>query len=133
MDAVHAAALAPPVDHLNGSRDLVRYDDQTVLLLPHTTADATLLVSRVLGELIQHDSERGTQYLNTLRVMLRVDRVLAAGRGRTAHPQADARLPVKGIEQLTGRGLTKTEHFAELWIALQSYDLLIGHATGTTR
>ena len=56
------------------NRDLVRYGDQTVLLLPRTTAEATVLVSRVLGSLIRHDSERGTQYVNTLRVMLRLDR-----------------------------------------------------------
>jgi len=42
------------------------------------------------------------------------------------------RLRVRRIEQITGRGLTRTEHIAELWISVQSYDLLIGHADGAT-
>jgi PucR family transcriptional regulator, purine catabolism regulatory protein len=36
---------------------------------------------------------------------------------------------IRKIEQITGRGLTKTEHIAELWIALRSYDLLVGRTS----
>lgn len=56
------------------NRGLVRYGDQTVLLLPRTTDEATVLVSRVLGPLIRQDAEHASDYLNTLRVILRVDR-----------------------------------------------------------
>jgi purine catabolism regulator len=114
------------------NRDVVRYGDQTVLLLPRTTAEATVLVSRVLGALIRHDAERGTQYLNTLRVMLRLDRSwqLAAAELHIHKQTLGYRL--RKIEQLTGRGLTKTEHIAELWIAMRSYDLLAGDADGRT-
>jgi PucR family transcriptional regulator, purine catabolism regulatory protein len=36
---------------------------------------------------------------------------------------------IRKIEQITGRGLTKTEHIAELWIAPRSYDLLVGRTS----
>jgi len=114
------------------NRDLVRYGDQTVLLLPRTTAEATVLVSRVLGTLIQHDAERGTQYMNTLRVMLQLDRSWQLAAAELHIHKQTLGYRVKRIEQITGRGLTKTEHIAELWIALQSYDLLVGNAGGTT-
>jgi purine catabolism regulator len=114
------------------NRDLVRYGDQTVLLLPRTTAEATVLVSRVLGGLIRHDAERGTQYLDTLRAMLRLDRSWQLAAAELHIHKQTLGYRVKRIEQITGRGLTKTEHIAELWIALQSYDLLVGHAGGTT-
>jgi PucR family transcriptional regulator, purine catabolism regulatory protein len=108
------------------NRDLVRYGDQTVLLLPRTTAEATVLVSRVLGALIEHDAERGTQYLNTLRVMLRLDRSWQLAAADLHIHKQTLGYRIRRIEQITGRGLTKTEHIAELWIALQAYDLLVG-------
>src|SRR5260370_1014872 len=33
---------------------------------------------------------------------------------------------IRRIEQITGRGLTRTEHIAEWWIALRAQDLLAG-------
>ena len=33
---------------------------------------------------------------------------------------------IRRIEQITGRGLTRTEHIAEWWIALRAHDLLTG-------
>jgi purine catabolism regulator len=114
------------------NRELVRYGDQTVLLLPRTTAEATVLVSQVLGALIRHDAERGTQYLNTLRVMLRLDRSWQLAAAALHIHKQTLGYRIRRIEQLTGRGLTKSEHIAELWIALQSYDLLVGHAEVTT-
>jgi PucR C-terminal helix-turn-helix domain len=35
---------------------------------------------------------------------------------------------IRKIEQLTGRGLTSTEHLAEWWFALRAYDLLTGRS-----
>jgi PucR family transcriptional regulator, purine catabolism regulatory protein len=114
------------------NRDLIRYGDQTVLLLPRTTAEATVLVSRVLGPLIRHDAERGTQYLTTLRVMLRLDRSWQLAAAELHIHKQTLGYRVRRIEQITGRGLTKTEHIAELWIALQSHDLLADHVVTIT-
>jgi PucR family transcriptional regulator, purine catabolism regulatory protein len=35
---------------------------------------------------------------------------------------------IRKIEQLTGRGLTRTEHLAEWWFALRAHDLLTGRS-----
>jgi PucR family transcriptional regulator, purine catabolism regulatory protein len=108
------------------SRTLVRYGDQTALLLPRNVTEAHALVSRILGPLIAHDSQHGTAYVDTLRAMLRHDRSwqLAAGELQI-HKQTLAYRRRK-ITQLTGRGLAKTEHLAEWWFALRAHDLLAG-------
>jgi PucR family transcriptional regulator, purine catabolism regulatory protein len=107
-------------------RALVRYGDETTVLLPWTTGQATILVSRILGPLIRHDAEHGTDYLHTLQVVLRRDRSwrLAAADLHIHRQTLGYRL--RRIEQITGRGLTRTEHIAEWWIALRSHDLLAG-------
>jgi purine catabolism regulator len=56
------------------NRTLVRYGDQTALLLPRSVTEAQALVSRILGPLVTHDAEHGTAYVDTLRVMLRYNR-----------------------------------------------------------
>jgi purine catabolism regulator len=35
---------------------------------------------------------------------------------------------IRKIEALTGRGLARTEHLAELWFALRAHDLLAGRS-----
>jgi purine catabolism regulator len=107
-------------------RELVRYGDQTRLLLPGTTAEATVLVSRVLGPLIRQDAGHGTEYMNTLRVMLRVDRSWQLAAAELHIHKQTLGYRIRKIEKITGRGLTKTEHIAELWVALRSHDLLMG-------
>jgi PucR family transcriptional regulator, purine catabolism regulatory protein len=107
------------------SRGLVRYGDQSVILLPHSTETA-VLVSRVLGPLIHHDSEHGTAYVDTLRVILRVDRSWQLAAAELHIHKQTLGYRIRKIEHLTGRGLTKTEHIAELWLALRSHDLLAG-------
>jgi purine catabolism regulator len=37
---------------------------------------------------------------------------------------------MRKIGQLTGRGLTSTEHLAEWWFALRAHDLLTGRSPG---
>ena len=106
------------------NRRLVRYGDETALLLPRTPLEAQALVSRVLGPLLAHDAEHGTAYLRTLRVMLHRDRSwqLAADELHIHKQTLGYRL--RRIEQLTGRGLTRTEHIAELWFAVRAHDMV---------
>jgi PucR family transcriptional regulator, purine catabolism regulatory protein len=56
------------------NRMLVRYGDQTTLLLPRSVTEAQALVSRVLGPLIAHDAEHATAYVDTLRTVLQHNR-----------------------------------------------------------
>jgi purine catabolism regulator len=105
-------------------RDLVRYGDETALLLPRSAAEAQALVSRILGPLIAHDAGHATDYLNTLRVVLEHDRSWQlAAQALHIHKQTLG-YRIRKIEQLTGRGITRTEHLAEWWFALRAQDLL---------
>jgi PucR family transcriptional regulator, purine catabolism regulatory protein len=108
------------------NRGLVRYGDQSITLFPRTAGETTVLVSRVLGQLIRHDAEHGTKYVDTLRVILRVDRSWQLAASELHIHKQTLGYRIRKIEQLTGRGLTKTEHIAELWLALRSHDLLSG-------
>jgi purine catabolism regulator len=113
------------------SRRVVRYGDETALPLPRTPAEAQVLVSRVLGALMAHDAEHGTEYLHTLRVALRSNRSwrLAADELHIHKQTLGYRL--RKIEQLTGRGVTQTDHIAELWFAVRAHDLV--HSRGPVR
>ncbi|PAZ15519.1 regulator of polyketide synthase expression [Streptomyces sp. SA15] len=113
------------------NRRVVRYGDETALPLPRTPAEAQVLVSRVLGALMAHDAEHDTEYLHTLRVTLRRNRSwqLAADELHIHKQTLGYRL--RKIEQLTGRGVTQTDHIAELWFAIRAHDLV--HSRGTPR
>ncbi len=107
-------------------RPLVRYGDQTALLLPRSAIEARALVSRILGPLIRADAEHGTDYVNTLRMVLEHDRSwLLASAELHIHKQTLG-YRIRKIEQLTDRGLARTEHLAEWWFALRAHDLLAG-------
>jgi len=89
-----------------------------------------VLVSRILAPLLRHDAEQGTDYVNTLRVFLRVDRSWQdAAAGLHIHRQTLG-YRIRKIEQITGRGVTRTDHIAEWWLALRARDLLDGRIEG---
>jgi purine catabolism regulator len=107
-------------------RGVVRYGDETAVLLPRTPAEARVLVSRILSPLLSHDAEHGTDYVHTLRVVLRVDRSWQRAAAELNVHKQTLGYRIRRIEQITGRGLTRTEHIAEWWIALRAHDLLAG-------
>jgi purine catabolism regulator len=108
------------------NRMLVRYGDQTTLLLPRSVTEAQALVSRVLGPLIAHDAEHGTAYVDTLRAVLRHNRSWQLAAAELHIHKQTLGYRIRKIEQLTARGLTSTEHLAEWWFALRAHDLLAG-------
>jgi len=108
------------------NRRLARYGDQTVLLLPRGVTEAQALVSRIIGPLITHDAEHGTAYVSTLRAVLTCDRSWQAAAGELHIHKQTLGYRIRKIEHLTGRGLARTEHLAELWFALRAHDLLAG-------
>ncbi|MGH3405576.1 MAG: PucR family transcriptional regulator, partial [Streptosporangiaceae bacterium] len=107
---------------------LVRYGDQTTLLLPRSVTEAQVLVSRILGPLIANDAEHGTTYLETLRTILRNNRSWQLAAAELHIHKQTLGYRIRKIEQLTGRGLTKTGHLAEWWFALRAHDLLTGRS-----
>jgi PucR C-terminal helix-turn-helix domain len=107
-------------------RPMVRFGDDTTLLLPRTPTEAQALVSRILGGLITLDAEHGTDYVNTLRVMLRHNRSWQSAAAELHIHKQTLGYRIRKIEQITGRGLTRTEDLAEWWFALRAHDLLDG-------
>ena len=107
-------------------RRVVRYGDEAAVLLPRTPAEARILVSRILGPLMRHDAEHGTDYVHTLAVVLRLDRSWQRAAAELHIHKQTLGYRIRRIEQITGRGLTRTEHIAEWWIALRAHDLLAG-------
>lgn len=108
------------------NRSLVRFGDDTTLLLPRTPTEAYALVTRILGRLITQDAERGTDYVNTLRAMLVHDRSWQSAAAELHIHKQTLGYRIRKIEQLTGRGLTRTDDLAEWWFALRAHDLLGG-------
>jgi purine catabolism regulator len=108
------------------NRALVRYGDQTTLLLPRSVTEAQALVSRILGPLLRHDAEHGTAYVDTLRAVLRHDRSWQLAAAALHIHKQTLGYRIRRIEQLSGRGLASTEHLAEWWFALRALDLLAG-------
>ena len=112
------------------NRMLVRYGDQTTLLLPRSVTEAQALVSRILGPLIAHDAEHGTAYVDTLRAVLQCNRSWQLAAAELHVHKQTLGYRIRKIERLTGRGLARTEHLAEWWFALRAHDLLAGRSPG---
>jgi purine catabolism regulator len=106
------------------SQEAVRYDDESGTLPPRTPAEAKVLVSRILTPLIRYDTQQGTEYLNTLRVVLRVNRSWRDAAAELRIHKQTLGYRIRKIEQITGRGVTRTDHIAEWWLALRAHDLL---------
>ena len=114
-------------------RALVRFGDETSLLLPRSAAEAQAVVSRILGPLITHDACHATDYLGTLQAVLDHDRSWQlAAQALHIHKQTLG-YRIRKIEQLTGRGITRTEHLAEWWFALRAHELLDGGQAANER
>jgi PucR family transcriptional regulator, purine catabolism regulatory protein len=112
------------------SRTLVRYGEHTALLLPQSVTEAQALVSRILGPLIDHDTQHGTAYVDTLRAVLRHNRSWQLAAAELHIHKQTLGYRIRKIEQITARGLTSTEHLAEWWFALRAHDLLTGRSPG---
>jgi purine catabolism regulator len=126
-DAAHEARWALGTAEAE-KRGLARYGDETALLLPRSATEAQALVSRILGPLLAQDGDHGTDYVNTLRVLLDSDRSWQLAAAVLHIHKQTLGYRIKRIEQLTGRGLARTEHLAEWWFALRAHDLLAGRS-----
>ncbi|HEY1967278.1 MAG TPA: PucR family transcriptional regulator ligand-binding domain-containing protein [Pseudonocardia sp.] len=114
--AVSVAASAP-------SR-LARYGNQVSLFLLRDLDEAQMVVDRVLGALLEHDRERGSDLVGSLDTFLTCQRSWQrTGRALGVHKQT-VLYRMRKVEQLTGRALAETADIAELWVALQARRLL---------
>ena len=94
-------------------RALVRYGDETALLLPRSATEAQALVTRILGPLLRSDAEHGTDHVRTLQVMLDHDRSWQQSAAALHIHKQTLGYRIRRIEQLTGRGLSRTQDLAE--------------------
>jgi purine catabolism regulator len=124
-DAAQEACWALAVATASGQRT-VHYGDESMTLPPRTPPEARVLVSRILAPLIRHDAQHGTDYVATLRVFLQADRSWRDAAAELHVHRQTLGYRLRKIEQLTGRGISRTDDIAQWWLALRARDLLAG-------
>jgi purine catabolism regulator len=128
-DAAQEARWALAVAAASAQR-AAHYGDESITLPPRTPAEARVLVSRILAPLIRHDARHGTDYVNTLRVFLRTDRSWQDAASELHVHRQTLGYRLRKIEQLTGRGVARTDDIAQWWLALRAWELLAGQPFG---
>jgi PucR family transcriptional regulator, purine catabolism regulatory protein len=123
-EACQEAGWALAAATAQGQR-VTRYGEESILL-PRTPAEARSVVTRVLGPLLAHDSERGSEFLATVRVLLEHDRSWQEAAAALHIHKQTLGYRLRRIEGLTGRGFARTADIAEWWVALQANHLLEG-------
>jgi purine catabolism regulator len=124
-DAAQEARWALAVASASGQRT-AHYGDESMTLPPRTPAEARVLVSRILAPLLGHDARHGTDYVATLQAFLQTDRSWREAAAELHVHRQTLGYRLRKIEQLTGRGVTRTDHIAQWWLALRARDLLAG-------
>ncbi|WP_285030615.1 PucR family transcriptional regulator [Mycolicibacterium sp. lyk4-40-TYG-92] len=105
---------------------LVRYGSATSWLGVGGVDDAQAMVERWLGPLIEHDVQHRTGLVETLEAFLANQRSWQrTAEAMNVHRQT-VLYRIHKVEELTGAHLTDTADIAQLWLALQSRDLLGG-------
>nr|WP_307818989.1 PucR family transcriptional regulator ligand-binding domain-containing protein [Streptomyces sabulosicollis] len=102
-------------------RALVRYgDDVTGRWLPDDPAALTDLVDHVLGEALRYDTGHGSRLLTSVRTWMERDRRTdEAAAALHVHPNTLA-YRLRRFHELTGRDLSTTGAFAEVWLAIRA-------------
>jgi len=122
-DAAQEARWALAVASASGQL-AAHYGDESMTLPPRTPAEARVLVSRILSPLIRHDAGHRTDYVATLQAFLRTDRSWRDAAAELHIHRQTLGYRLRKIEQLTGRGVTRTDDIAQWWLALRARDLL---------
>ncbi len=102
-------------------RPLVAYgEDTTGRWLPDDVGVLAALVEHVLGDVLRYDAEHGSDLIASVRTWMERDRrVDDAARALHVHPNTlSYRLRRFGV--LTGRDLSATGDFAEVWLAIRA-------------
>ncbi|GAA2458719.1 PucR family transcriptional regulator [Streptomyces macrosporus] len=110
------------VSHAAASgRSFVRYsDDATGRWLPDDPAALTALVEHVLGEALRYDAAHGSRLVRSVRTWLERDRRTdEAAAALHIHPNTLS-YRLRRFGELTGRDLSATEAFAEVWLAIRA-------------
>jgi Regulator of polyketide synthase expression len=100
---------------------LIHYgDDTTGRWLPDDRAALSALVEHVLGEVLRYDSGHGSHLLVSVRTWMERDRRTEdAAAALHIHPNTLA-YRLRRFAELTGRELSSTAAFTEVWLAIQA-------------
>lgn len=108
-------------------RPLVAYGaDTTGRWLPGDVGVLAALVEHVLGDVLRYDGEHGSELVTSVRTWMERDRrVDDAARALHVHPNTLA-YRLRRFGALTGRDLSATGDFAEVWLAIRAASQLGG-------
>ncbi|MEW1719114.1 PucR family transcriptional regulator [Streptomyces sp. NPDC093109] len=115
-EALRAASSAA-----ESGRPLVMYgDDATGRWLPDDPAALAALVEHVLGEVLRYDAAHHTRMLPSVRTWMERDRRTDdAAAALHIHPNTLA-YRLRRFAEITGRDLSSTGAFAEVWLAIRA-------------
>ncbi|MEN3539985.1 PucR family transcriptional regulator ligand-binding domain-containing protein [Microbispora sp. ZYX-F-249] len=102
-------------------RPLVAYgEDTTGRWLPDDVGVLAALVEHVLGDVLRYDAEHGSELITSVRTWMERDRrVDDAARALHVHPNTLS-YRLRRFGALTGRDLSATGDFAEVWLAIRA-------------
>ncbi|MEU6430896.1 PucR family transcriptional regulator ligand-binding domain-containing protein [Microbispora sp. NPDC046973] len=108
-------------------RPLVAYgEDTTGRWLPDDVGVLAALVEHVLGDVLRYDAEHGSDLIASVRTWMERDRrVDDAARALHVHPNTLS-YRLRRFGALTGRDLSATGDFAEVWLAIRAASQLGG-------
>ncbi|GIH66203.1 PucR family transcriptional regulator [Microbispora siamensis] len=108
-------------------RPLVGYgEDTTGRWLPDDVGVLAALVEHVLGDVLRYDAEHGSDLIASVRTWMERDRrVDDAARALHVHPNTLS-YRLRRFGALTGRDLSATGDFAEVWLAIRAASQLGG-------
>jgi len=89
-----------------------------------SVGEARDLIDRVLGALIDYDSEREMNLVHSLTVFLRCNRSWQQAAAELFVHKQTLVYRMHRVEELTGRKLQDTETIAELWFAVRALEIL---------
>lgn len=92
--------------------------------MPSTVAEGEAAVRRLLGPIIEHDTEHGSNLLGSLQVYFEANRSWQEGARRLGIHKQTLVYRLKKIEALTGADLRDFGVQAELYLALRTRQLL---------
>lgn len=105
-------------------QEVVTADDPATWPVPADRSMAELMAHHSIGVLREHDAERGTDYVTTIRTWLELDRSWQRAAAELAIHKQTLGYRLRRIEELTGRGLTSTGDLATWWLGVRSDQLL---------
>jgi len=124
-EAVREAGWATRAAGRNASHDFV-YGDATPLIGISGIDDASALVDRVLGRLLDYEKLHETGLVATLEAFFAHQRSWQKTADALQVHRQTVLYRIRKVEEITRLDLNDTGHIAELWLALQARTLLLG-------